>query len=154
MEPLAGGEELALLRVLDRYDGSATVTELARALGVSRQKVTALAAGMKKSMWVRVSCALPGQVTYEVAPEGRRELTGGAARGGAGPGGADDQAVRVREVRMSEVWPGDEVVISGTGEHGIVVGRDDEPQVTIALEGGGEVTVDLSWVRPAGQEAP
>lgn len=55
---------------------------------------------------------------------------------------------------MSEVWPGDEVVISGTGEHGIVIARDDEPQVTIALEAGGEVTVDLSWVRPAGQEAP
>jgi DNA-binding IclR family transcriptional regulator len=77
MEHLAGEEELAVLRALERYDGSATVIMLARALGVSRQKVTRLAAGMKKSMWVRVSCSIPGQVTYEIAPEGRRELDSG-----------------------------------------------------------------------------
>jgi DNA-binding IclR family transcriptional regulator len=77
MESLGGEEEIALLRVLERYDGSATVIMLARALGVSRQKVTRLAAGMKKSMWVRVSWAVPGQVTYEITPEGHRELNGG-----------------------------------------------------------------------------
>jgi len=77
MESLADEEELAMLRALERYDGSATVIMLARALGISQQKVTRLAAGMKKSMWVRVSSAIPGQVTYEIAPAGLRELNGG-----------------------------------------------------------------------------
>jgi len=77
MESLADEEELAMLRALARYGGSATVVMLARALGVSRQKVTRVAAGMKKSMWVRVSSAIPGQVTYEIASAGRRELDGG-----------------------------------------------------------------------------
>jgi preprotein translocase subunit YajC len=54
---------------------------------------------------------------------------------------------------MSDIGPGDEVVIRGTGEHGTVQEVVCEPQVYVAI-GGTVVQLDLGAVMLAGEEAP
>jgi preprotein translocase subunit YajC len=55
---------------------------------------------------------------------------------------------------VRDIEPGDEVVVTGTGEHGTVQYVISEPQAAVTLEDGSTVVLEVSLLDLAGDEAP
>jgi preprotein translocase subunit YajC len=55
---------------------------------------------------------------------------------------------------VRDIEPGDEVIVTGTGEHGRVQQIDYEPQAAVVLEDRTTVVLDLGDLQLAGDEAP